>query len=617
MLRRLYNIEISFLGGFKSNEAYTYIRGRGRGKYVCEECGIRCKKPSMLKKHIRTHTDLRPYSCRHCAFAFKTKGNLTKHMKSKAHHKKCVEMGIIPVPVTIDESQIDTEALAKQEMMEISCTLSEDEDEEDGDDDFDAEEDEDEEDDEGVPIPLIELERFGVPKINKIIPGQFEDALEKRKISECESASVDPDEHEAARSLLILSGSGSESDLTTATRKLSKSSNEDITRHRKISNMSNVSVDSIRQRKISNLSNHLEELGRSRKNSFKINHNNNEEVIRPRKTSTISNHEQVGEINVVRQRKMSIYPTVSQISAIEETISRRISEASNSVLLKPLTPPSIILTPPSNHKEPRKLSPIEQLQAQVNHKEFGEHLQTWTPNCDTLGRPRSFSFNDLPLPCFPSARPHEAALPESELELNTDDSRSDSFDSFAARRYSTSVIAERRMNLPDSREEPMDLSVTSKSLEGAHSEIARFFPVTASSGLRQGEFIPIAPTQQPSDNQTLDGKPICTICSKTFSKTSQLRLHVNIHYFERPYRCDSCAVSFRTKGHLQKHKRSVSHLNKVNMNMTFGTPTTENPRPFKCAECKIAFRIHGHLAKHLRSKMHSKSLFLAVLATIR
>lgn len=103
-----------FEGGFKSNEDYTYVRGRGRGKYVCEECGIRCKKPSMLKKHIRTHTDLRPYKCKHCSFAFKTKGNLTKHMKSKAHHKKCTELGIIPVPTTTDDSQIDEEALAKQ-----------------------------------------------------------------------------------------------------------------------------------------------------------------------------------------------------------------------------------------------------------------------------------------------------------------------------------------------------------------------------------------------------------------------------------------------------------------------------------------------------------------------
>lgn len=83
-----------FDGGYKSNEDYVYVRGRGRGKYICEECGIRCKKPSMLKKHIRTHTDVRPYHCSYCNFSFKTKGNLTKHMKSKAHSKKCVDLGV-------------------------------------------------------------------------------------------------------------------------------------------------------------------------------------------------------------------------------------------------------------------------------------------------------------------------------------------------------------------------------------------------------------------------------------------------------------------------------------------------------------------------------------------
>ena len=58
----------SSVTGFENSDEYTYIRGRGRGKYVCQECGIRCKKPSMLKKHIRTHTDLRPYTCSHCEF---------------------------------------------------------------------------------------------------------------------------------------------------------------------------------------------------------------------------------------------------------------------------------------------------------------------------------------------------------------------------------------------------------------------------------------------------------------------------------------------------------------------------------------------------------------------
>ncbi|XP_064190875.1 human immunodeficiency virus type I enhancer-binding protein 2 homolog [Anguilla rostrata] len=94
-----------FEGGYKSNEDYIYVRGRGRGKYICEECGIRCKKPSMLKKHIRSHTDVRPYVCKFCNFAFKTKGNLTKHMKSKAHMKKCLELG---VPVTsVEDAEVE------------------------------------------------------------------------------------------------------------------------------------------------------------------------------------------------------------------------------------------------------------------------------------------------------------------------------------------------------------------------------------------------------------------------------------------------------------------------------------------------------------------------------
>ena len=103
-----------FPGGYKSFDEYIYIRGRGRGRFVCEECGIRCKKPSMLKKHIRTHTDLRPFNCKHCEFSFKTKGNLTKHMKSKSHYRKCMELGLDPIPTLVDDSQIDAGVLQRQ-----------------------------------------------------------------------------------------------------------------------------------------------------------------------------------------------------------------------------------------------------------------------------------------------------------------------------------------------------------------------------------------------------------------------------------------------------------------------------------------------------------------------
>ena len=142
--------------------------------------------------------------------------------------------------------------------------------------------------------------------------------------------------------------------------------------------------------------------------------------------------------------------------------------------------------------------------------------------------------------------------------------------------------------------------------------VVTFFP--AQSRSRSEFVVPLSsssavPTSSSAAYKlTDDGKTACSICNKVFTKPSQLRLHINIHYFERPFRCEACAVSFRTKGHLQKHKRSVTHFNKVNMNLTFGTPSTENPRPFKCSDCMIAFRIHGHLAKHLRSKMHIMKL---------
>ncbi|KAG5846597.1 hypothetical protein ANANG_G00116670 [Anguilla anguilla] len=110
-----------FEGGYKSNEDYVYVRGRGRGKYICEECGIRCKKPSMLKKHIRTHTDVRPYVCKFCNFAFKTKGNLTKHMKSKAHMKKCLELGVSVTSVDDTEAE---EADAAEEGQRDSGKMS-------------------------------------------------------------------------------------------------------------------------------------------------------------------------------------------------------------------------------------------------------------------------------------------------------------------------------------------------------------------------------------------------------------------------------------------------------------------------------------------------------------
>lgn len=58
------------------------------GKYVCTYCSRACAKPSVLQKHIRSHTGERPYPCGPCGFSFKTKSNLYKHRKSHTHRVK-------------------------------------------------------------------------------------------------------------------------------------------------------------------------------------------------------------------------------------------------------------------------------------------------------------------------------------------------------------------------------------------------------------------------------------------------------------------------------------------------------------------------------------------------
>ena len=38
-------------------------------------------------------------------------------MRSKAHHRRCLELHIVPVPLTVDDSQIDMEILASQQKL--------------------------------------------------------------------------------------------------------------------------------------------------------------------------------------------------------------------------------------------------------------------------------------------------------------------------------------------------------------------------------------------------------------------------------------------------------------------------------------------------------------------
>lgn len=90
------------------------------GKYVCTYCGRACAKPSVLQKHIRSHTGERPYPCAPCGFSFKTKSNLYKHRKSHTHRVKAGlasgEPRSLDEPVT--ESEDETRHLTSASSME-------------------------------------------------------------------------------------------------------------------------------------------------------------------------------------------------------------------------------------------------------------------------------------------------------------------------------------------------------------------------------------------------------------------------------------------------------------------------------------------------------------------
>lgn len=101
------SIQVPVTPGFNSVQVATVVnfgmnqtcdapakeqKPKKQGKYVCEYCHRACAKPSVLLKHIRSHTGERPYPCITCGFSFKTKSNLYKHKKSHAH---AIKLGLV------------------------------------------------------------------------------------------------------------------------------------------------------------------------------------------------------------------------------------------------------------------------------------------------------------------------------------------------------------------------------------------------------------------------------------------------------------------------------------------------------------------------------------------
>lgn len=77
---------------------------------------------------------------------------------------------------------------------------------------------------------------------------------------------------------------------------------------------------------------------------------------------------------------------------------------------------------------------------------------------------------------------------------------------------------------------------------------------------------------------------MCTVCGKTFLTANELRLHNRYHTGERPYKCEECGKAFIQSGYLKSHMRIHT-----------------GEKPFKCDICDKSFRLSYHMKKHRRT----------------
>ena len=75
----------------------------------------------------------------------------------------------------------------------------------------------------------------------------------------------------------------------------------------------------------------------------------------------------------------------------------------------------------------------------------------------------------------------------------------------------------------------------------------------------------------------------CTLCQSAFTEWNALKIHLGIHTGERPYRCTVCNESFSHQDSLRRHNRDHG-----------------GEKPHRCTVCDEAFSGLHHLILHSR-----------------
>lgn len=576
-------------------------------------------------------------------------------MKSKSHHKKCVEKGIVPVPTQIDESQIDQEALKLQceysKKAKIKTKLAETGEEDNEEDTDDA----DEESDEGEPMEDDDDENDNMDADDD--NADMMDNGDDIRMEESDETSKDVETSLSSSS----SGAGLFSSrpamcakllpdhvsvtATTESKTVGRSDSSKISSSlgtvygfssRKDSSSSDKSeglqsevakslLALAEQKSSSNQGTSQDKveqpywlIGEPRvqlSTSESIDNANKTKILPPSSASL-----PVGNVMVVSPSPESVLKKSQSDS--DSTDSSKDSKSETKENLpekspseKPERPKDLFVTVPlGGYMPPMRrtpgVSPKQGQQGSFDLAKLFKLTENAVRNSKQALRIESPAFQfSHPFPNMatitkdglvvmatsPANNPSETILVTSidhEINIESEPIKSEEIES----KMKSDLGKEDRKV---SEEKYATLSENHIEIKDESDDVEFIKEVTIKT---QTDLIQEKAVSQNLIASSKGGKFICEICSKKFQEHQQLILHRKTHFLDQYYKCEKCKLRFTSSDLLKVHEQTESHLSMLQQPIII--PTSANPRPFKCDDCDIAFRVKGHLAKHLRSRAH-------------